>query len=107
MNTCAKGSRIEKRCEDELKAQGYITWKTVRVRFCNLDLFHRFDVAAMHPEGKHLRLIQCKTNRVEKTVIEDIESFKVPDGIIKELWVWYDRKGWEKRTIGEANNETK
>ena len=45
MKRVSKGYRVEKRCADELKAQGYLVWKTIRVRYCNIDLFGLFDVS--------------------------------------------------------------
>ena len=39
IKTVRKGYRIEKACEDELKTEGYFTWKTIRVQYQNIDLF--------------------------------------------------------------------
>ena len=39
MNKTAKGTRIEKKAEDELKQQGYITWRVRRNKFANMELF--------------------------------------------------------------------
>ncbi len=103
MNKVAKGQRIEKKCADELKAQGYLTWKTIRHRFLNIDLFGLFDVAGLAADGSHLRLIQVKTNKVDKSVLDKIAAFKVPAYVRKEVWVWKDKKGWEKHNLSDEH----
>ena len=100
MTAVAKGGRTEKKCSDELKAQGYLIWKTIRHKFLDIDLFGLFDICALHPEGKHIRFIQCKTNRkADKATREAIENLAMPEGCIKEIWVWFDRKGFTKWVI--------
>ena len=96
MNTIGKGYRIEKRCADELKAQGYLIWKTVRVAYCKLDLFGLFDVVALHPRGEHILFIQAKTNRVDNETRDNIRALKMPAGCQKWIWIWKDRRGWVK-----------
>lgn len=96
INKVAKGMRVEARCANELKAQGFITWKVVRVRYQKLDLFGLFDVAAIHPETGELMFIQCKATRCDNETRDKIRAFKVPVGLRKEIWIWKDRKGWIK-----------
>jgi Holliday junction resolvase len=108
MNRVAKGSRVEKRCADELRAEGYRVTKAVRTRFNKIDILDLFDVIGLAADGSHVRLIQVKSNKCDKATIERIRALKVPDSIFKELWIWHDRKGWEKRLIGtEVCDETK
>ena len=117
----AKGKRTEKKCYDALIAEGYtqdkiklkkkrknewvwipisLLWKTIRHRFLDIDLFGLFDVVALHPEGKHIRFIQCKTNcKADKATREAIENLAMPVGCIKEIWVWFDWKGFTKWVI--------
>ena len=95
-NTVKKGYRTEKRCADELKEQGYIIWKTIRVKFQNIDLFGLFDVVALHPQGEHILFIQCKTNRADNKMRDAIRDLKMPRSCRKEMWIWKDRKGWVK-----------
>ena len=38
INRVAKGQRKERTCELELQAKGYMTWKTIRHKFLNIDL---------------------------------------------------------------------
>jgi len=95
LKTVAKGYRTEKRCADELKEQGYLIWKTIRVQFQNIDLFGLFDVVALHPEGNHIRFIQCKTNRCDKQTRDKVKAIKMPENCYKEIWIWQDRKGWK------------
>ena len=92
----AKGYRVEKRCGDELKEKGYLIWKTIRVKYQNIDLFQLFDVVALHPQGEHILFIQCKSNRVDKTTRDKIRSLKMPPSCQKWIYVWDDRKGWRK-----------
>lgn len=92
----SKGSRVEKKCADELREKGYLIWKTIRVRYQNIDLFGLFDVVALHPEGEHIKFIQCKTNKGDNKAREAIMKLKMPSNCIKEMWIWIDRKGWRK-----------
>ena len=92
----AKGCRVEKRCADELRGQGYLIWKTIRVQFQNIDLWGLFDVVALHPEGNHILFIQCRTNQARNDIRDAIRKLKMPPGCQKWLWIWKDRKGWIK-----------
>jgi len=86
----AKGKRKEKLCADELRAEGYIIWKTVRHKFLNIDLFGLFDVVALHPEGEHIRFIQVKSNRIDQKTRDAIKSLKMPVKCWEETWVYRD-----------------
>ena len=96
MNTVGKGKRKEKLCADELRAKGYLTWKTIRHRFLNVDLFGLFDVVALASDGSHLLFIQVKTNRVENEVRDKVRALRMPSGCRKEIWIWKERRGWVK-----------
>jgi Holliday junction resolvase-like predicted endonuclease len=96
MNKVKKGYRVEKRCADELKAQGYHIWKTVRVKFQDLDLWGCFDVAALHPQGEHILFVQCKSERVDNEMRDKIRALKMPSGCVKQIWIWRARRGWIK-----------
>ncbi len=91
-----KGQRIEKRCADELKADGYLIWKTIRVQYQNIDLWGLFDVVALHPGGDHILFIQCKSTRCDSETRNKIRALKMPDSCEKWIWIWKDRKGWIK-----------
>jgi hypothetical protein len=99
INKIAKGYRKEKRCSDELKAEGYITWKTIRHKFLNIDIFGLFDVVALHPQGLHIRFIQVKSNKVDSLTRDNIKALKMPKFCIKEIWVFKDNQGWVKDII--------
>jgi Holliday junction resolvase-like predicted endonuclease len=96
MNKTAKGTRVEKICADELKAQGYITWKTIRHRFLKIDLFGLFDVVALHPAGEHLLFIQVKSTRVDNEMRDRVRKLRMPAVCQKWIWIRKDRKGWVK-----------
>jgi len=101
MDRAAKGGRAEKRCADELRAAGYPhIWKSIRVRFQNIDLFGLFDICALKADGSEMLLIQVKSNRrCDKPTREAIRALGVPEGVSKQVWVWYDRKGWKKEEL--------
>jgi len=99
MNTVAKGTRNEKRCEDFFKEQGWATWRTSRNKFQELDMFGLFDVVACEPSGKYLMFIQVKSNRCSKKTKTAIKEFKMPTKCFKEVWVWVDRYGWKKERL--------
>lgn len=96
MKKVAKGQRIEKACEDELKKQGYLTWKTIRVRYQNLDLFGLFDVMGLAADGSHLIFVQCKSNRCDGKTRDAVAKLKMPEDCQKWIWIWKDRKYWIK-----------
>jgi len=95
-NKVKKGYRVEKACADALKEEGYVIWKTIRVQYQNIDLFGLFDVVALHPEGEHIKFIQCKSNRVDNKTRDAIKAFKMPPSCEKWIWIWKDRKYWVK-----------
>jgi len=96
VNKTAKGSRVEKRCADELRGKGFITWKTIRVKYQNIDLFGLFDVLGLAPNGSKLLFIQVKSTRVDNETRDKIRALKMPPGCEKWIWVWKNRKGWIK-----------
>jgi len=95
-NKVGKGHRIEKLCADELKEKGYIIWKTLRVKYQNIDLFGLFDVVALHREGAHMLFIQCKSNRVDNKTRDAVKALKMPPDCQKWIWIWKDYKYWIK-----------
>ena len=82
-----KGYRVEKRCADELKAGGYLIWKTIRVKYQNIDLFGLFDVVALHPEGHHILFIQCKSTRCDNETRDKIRKLKMPESCQKWIYI--------------------
>lgn len=105
INRVAKGRRIEAKCAKEFEDAGYLVWRTIRHRFLNLDLFGKFDVAALAPDGSELVLIQVKSNVCPRAVIEDIRALKVPAGVKKMVWIWKDGKGWDKINCDKRGSE--
>ena len=96
INTVAKGTRKEKACEDELKKEGYITWRVIRSKWHSLDLFGLFDVCGLASDGSHLLFIQTKSNRCDTKTRDAIANLKMPPNCRKEIWIWKDRKYWRK-----------
>lgn len=98
INRVAKGSRKEKICYDQLKAEGYpLLWKTIRHKFLNIDFFGLFDVVACN--GKKFRFIQVKSGYCSNEVRENIRSCKLPSNCSKEIWCWFDNEGWRKEIL--------
>jgi len=99
LSNVRKGSLREAECQRVLQNMGYITWKTIRHRFHNIDLFGLFDVVAADPDGHHLLFIQVKTNRCDRKTRERIKALKLPPGCYKFIWTWKKRKGWERELV--------
>jgi len=91
INAVAKGTRKEKACADELEAQGYITRKSIRVKYQKVDFFG-FDVMALAKDGSHMLFVQVKSNRCDMKTRDAIKKLKLPSSIKKEIWRWKDRK---------------
>ena len=102
INKVAKGSRVERKCYDDLKSDGYkLLWKTIRHKFLNIDLFHAFDILAANKE--HLRFIQVKTKYIPNETRKLLRKIKLPENCYKEIWAWEgSRDGinlWRKEVI--------
>lgn len=96
IKAAAKGTRKEKACEDVLKELGYITWRKIRTKYWNIDIFGLFDVCGLAPDGSHLLFIQTKSNRCDAKTRDAIQALKMPRACRKEIWIWKDRKYWIK-----------
>lgn len=98
MDTAAKGSRNEKRCENDLIKEGYAVEKVKRVKFGRRDFFGLFDCIAIN--GERVRLIQVKSNRrADRKTRQAISAFRCPSQCFKETWTWIDRQGWKKEIL--------
>ena len=103
MKKTAKGTRNEKRCEDELKRLGYITWRVRRNKFANMDWMGIWDVCGWHRDNHQFLFVQCKSNRVDKKTMRIVigSNEHLPLNCFSQVWVWHDRnspkkmKGWE------------
>ena len=97
MKKTGKGTRNEKKCEDELKRVGFVTWRVRRNRFANMDFLGLFDTVGWLPSKSSMLFVQVKSNRADKKTKQAIDDFneKAPVGCYAQVWVWVDRKGWE------------
>ena len=95
INTVAKGTRKEKACADELEERGYITRKSIRVKYQKVDFFG-FDVMALAKDGSHMLFVQVKSNFCKMKDRDVIKKLKLPPSIKKEIWIWKDRKYFVK-----------
>lgn len=96
INKIKKGYRKEKICFDELIIYPY-RWKTIRHRFLNIDLFGIFDV--MVANENEIRFIQVKSGYCSNKIRKKIREIKLPRCCKKEIWCWFNRKGWRKEII--------
>lgn len=96
-----KGARSEFRCKQDLEKDGFIVEKVKKTKWNPIDFFDgNFDILAK--KKNEMKYIQVKTNKVDKNAIDKIREFKKRFGNVNEsyeLWVWYDRKSWEKIII--------
>lgn len=91
INKVAKGTRKEKACADELEAKGYITRKSIRIKYQKVDFFG-FDVMALAKDGSHMLFVQVKSSFCKMKDRDAIKKLKLPPSIKKEIWIWKDRK---------------
>ena len=91
INKVAKGTRKEKACADELEALGYITRKSIRIKYQKVDFFG-FDVMALAKDGSHMLFVQVKSNFCKMKDRDAIKKLKLPPSIKKEIWIWKDGK---------------
>ena len=105
VNTVNKGRRNEKRCRDELKDAGYMTYSPPRSKFGEQDIFGLFDVLAVYPHRQGIPpwgsplLIQVKSNKCPAAVRRAIKEWDCGEQFRKMIWIWEDYKGWRKETI--------
>lgn len=90
MNSIRKGRKNQARCAEAMRAEGYAVEVAKFSRWGSTDLWGLFDIAAVRADG--VRLIQVKTNRRESVELRGrIEMFAVPNCVLKEVWIYYDR----------------
>lgn len=105
MNTSKKGYTKEKRCRDELKAEGWkVPFQSIRTRWATYDFGDLYDVVAY--KGKERKFISCKHLGADNRYLshqEDIRKFKEEHGLpgeSYELWLWD-----KPRTRGRGANK--
>ena len=99
INTSEKGSRIELEAVKELRTAGFITWKTARVKFQSLELFHLFDICGLAKDGSVMLLIQVKSHKLYGCKRAQIAALLVPCGVEKWIWVREAGGGFSKERI--------
>lgn len=94
-----RGYKTELRAVHELRKDGFYAYRSAGSHGI-------FDVFAIKEDA--ILAIQCK--RIKKSCnelstfkkdIESIRSARVPLNVQKQLWVWEDRKGWNKIVVGD------
>ena len=93
INRYTKGKRLELIARKKLEQEGYkIAFKSVFVKFQNIDFDGRFDIVAY--KDKTWRFIQVKS-KFDKKVLEDLEKWEknyAPFFSLVELWIWNSKK---------------
>lgn len=95
INKVAKGTRKEKACADELIKLGYLTRKSIRIKWQSIDFFG-FDVMALAKDGSHFLFVQVKSNFCSMKDRDAVKNIKMPKSVKKEIWIWKDKKYWIK-----------
>lgn len=94
MNRYAKGRQIEYKAKRELEAQGYTCTRSSSSKGF-------WDLTAVSKDK--ILLIQVKSSKGKagsyKSETKDLKELKTPRSVSKELWIWLNRTGWEKRSI--------
>jgi len=95
MNTNEKGRKLEKLCEDELKKNGYITWRVARHMYQNMDFMGHFDVVGFN-KGLVRKYIQVKSEGCStRKEFRKIMDFKIQYGFpgeSYELWIYIPKQ---------------
>ena len=104
MSSRSKGFKAERKAEQELQSQGYLTYRVKGSTRWNreVDMFGLFDILAIKKTGDVQRRVwlQVKCNR--KPTLKPYIDFRDKycsgaDSI--QLWVWVDRKGFQKTIL--------
>jgi Holliday junction resolvase-like predicted endonuclease len=94
MNKIRKGKYIENKAADALKSQGWqILFKSVFVRFQNIDFGGLFDIVAV--KGNIYRFIQVKTEKCDKKQRDALRNYykeHANEFINCELWIYKKKK---------------
>jgi len=88
-----RGYESELQAKYDLEDEGYLVVRSSGSHTA-------FDVIAIN--DTHVRLVQVKRQKAKTTygsTIKELQEVKVPAFCSVELWIWTDRKGWEKIII--------
>ena len=93
-NPKAKGSRLELKAKAEIESTGYYCVKSG-------GSFGLFDLLCTPYSSKSMGLaVQVKANRKpSRKEMKAMAEMRLPDDYCKQVWIWHDRKGWEKITV--------
>jgi hypothetical protein len=102
MTNYTRGRTAEYQAKKELEKQGYYVVRSSGSHSC-------IDIIAI---GVNIKLIQIKRTKRALTInfvnglydkdINALRELHVSTNVSKELWVWLDRKGWDKYNIKGA-----
>ena len=100
MNSRQKGLNNENKAKKELLSEGWLVYRVPPSRMWQIgeDIFGLWDILAYR--GGEIKLIQVRTNKKGdfKKHLEFAENNHYKS-ISCELWVWRDRKGWQKHLL--------
>ena len=89
-----RGRNTEYKAKKELESLGY---------YCSRSAGSHTKIDLWAVSDKDMKLIQLKRVKGKycsfKKEIEEIKSIKCPSNCTKELWIWFDHRGWKKSII--------
>ncbi len=92
MTNYRRGYEIERKAMLELANNG---WLAIRAAGSH----GPFDVWAVKDRLMLIQMKRAKSNGSYAHVFEELTKIKVPEWAEKWLWVWADRKGWQKYRV--------
>lgn len=93
MSRKRRGYEAELRAKHDLMKEGFLVVRSSAS-------LTAFDLVAIREDI--IRFIQVKRQKLKGKYDKDIEQMKkvkTPLNTLKELWIWTDKHGWEKRII--------
>lgn len=87
-----RGTHYERKAMHELRDNGYIIIRSTKSSGI-------FDVWALKDNLRLIQVKATKSNAHYTKLQKELEQVIVPSFCSKELWIWNDRKGWDKILI--------
>ena len=95
INARAKGSRIEKKCIDEITSLGYLVDRVEKKgKFLKAkDLFGLFDIVCIKRGEVIFVQVTCNKQHTH-TLYQDFSRTYHNNSLKIQQWIYYDHKGW-------------
>lgn len=108
VNTRKKGNRIERKAEDRLKEDNFVTSRMPHTRFGDSDHYNLYDIIAAKP-GAPFKCIQVKANAFpnhQNFKEKSLETVPTKHCDV-EMWKWVDYQGWHIKKLDTQKKEWK